>query len=239
MRPATASKLRIAGMVLAALIVLGLAVPAVGQLIRHTDEQAFELSPGLTTLTVDSAVGDITVHTVAAHEEPLARATVQSSFRSPRIEEERGADSATLTSDCPGVSSWFNVCDVSWEIFVPDGASVDLRTSLGDVTAVGLTGPVRARSSVGDVTVEDSHSPSLDLDSSVGDVTVTALAPGSVTARSSTGDVTVHLPDDGSTYRLVTRTSLGDTRRDAREDSTSSYVIDLSTSVGDITITQP
>lgn len=237
MSPATRSTLRIIGGVLALLIVLGLAVPAVGQLIRRTDQSTYELPAGLTTLTVESATGDITVHAVDADQEPHARATVQSSFRGPRVEAEQDVDSATLTAECPGVN-WFNVCEVSWEVFVPVDASLDLRTAVGDVTVVGLSGPVNAHSSVGDVTVQDSRSPDLDLDSSVGDITVTALAPGSVTASSSTGDLTVQLPDEGSAYRLVTRTSLGGTHRDIREDATSPYVITLSTSVGDITVIQ-
>ncbi|GAA1146810.1 DUF4097 family beta strand repeat-containing protein [Ornithinicoccus hortensis] len=236
MTRSTAAAIRIAGVLVAILIVLGLAGPGVAQLIRHTEVTEHPLAADLDRLTVHADVGEIRIRAMAPGEEPGAVATSRSSFTDPTVTVAQNGGATTLRSDCRG-PGWIDPCEVEWDVLVPAGADVDLRTSVGQLRVVGVSGVVRAQTNVGDVILTDSGSPDVDVRSSVGEIFVTSLvAPDSVQGRTSTGDVRLTLPGDGAAYRVDTDTSIGETHNRVGDERGASKVITLSTSVGDIFI---
>ncbi|HLS44483.1 MAG TPA: DUF4097 family beta strand repeat-containing protein [Ornithinicoccus sp.] len=235
MTRSTKKAVQVAGTVIAILIVLSLALPAMAEMLRHTDVQTHDLSAEVSVLEVTSDVGDIEVRVVAADEAPRAIATVESSFVTPEVRVDAATETATLAGRCPGID-WIQVCAVNWEVMVPADTSITLRSDVGDIRITAMAGEVTATSSVGDVVVAESASTSLSLHSSVGDVTlVSTVPPEKLRAASSTGDVRVSVPQDGATYDVTLDTSVGDLTNSLGSDPTSTRMVDLSSSVGDVT----
>lgn len=225
---------RIVGGLVAVVIVLALAVPAVAQMLRHTAVAEHELPAGLARLAVRADVGEIRVGVVAPGEQPRAVSTSRASFSDPAIDVTHSGDTISLGSDCTG-PGWLDPCEVQWDVLVPAGTDVDLQTSVGEIHVAAISGELRARTSVGNVVVTDSGSPVLNLQSSVGDLNVHSLvAPDSVTALTSVGEIRVILPGDGTAYRLDAETSIGDTTNQVGDDRDASRVLTLQTSIGDI-----
>lgn len=234
MTRSTASAIRIAGVLVAILIVLGLAGSAVAQMIRHTEVTEHALPAEVDRLTVDSDVGEIRIRAVAPGEQPGAVATSRSSFIDPTVSVVQSGGSTVLRSACTG-PSWIDPCEVEWEILVPAASDVDVQTSVGEVLVAGISGAVRAETSVGDVDLADSRSTEVTVHTSVGDIDITSLvAPDSVQGTTSTGDVRLTVPDSGDAYRVDLDTSVGETHNQVGDDPSARKVITVSTSVGDI-----
>lgn len=221
---------RALGAALALVLVLGAAGAAVAQLVKHTEVFAYPLPEGSPTLELRNDVGAITVRAVSAGEEPQVLARAQSSFRDPRLT----ADGTSYRGRCLP-PAWLDTCEVRWEIRVPAGTDLDLRSAVGAIHLTGLEGRVAVRTSVGDIQVTDSASTVLELDSSVGDIALTStVAPESVTAASSIGDVRVLVPDDGTRYRVDLSSSLGETRNELGSTDDSDHIVRLTSSLGDV-----
>ena len=139
---------------------------------------------------------------------------------------------------------------------MPRGVEVEARSSSGRVTVTGVDGSVLAHSQAGAVTVDDIGG-AVDLSSSAGRIEGTRLRselargessagrvtlgfvvpPRSVTARSSAGEIAITVPPDGTAYRVVADSSVGDTRVGVARDNASDRTIDASTSSGVVSIT--
>ncbi len=223
------------GSVLAVLIVLALAVPALSRLLESTERTSHALPADLTSLTVDSNVGDIEVRAVGPGEVPGAVATVRSGLAAAEADVVTTGASATLSDTCR--NRWWENCSVQWEVLVPADAAVTVDSAVGDITVVDLAGTLSVNSSVGSLTATGLRSDSVTARSSVGDVTLDLVtAPSQVRASSSTGDLTVTVPADDTTYLVTTSTSVGDVRNGVGSDNASTRTIDVRTSVGDITL---
>lgn len=223
----------IVGSLVALLMVLALALPAVGQIVVSTSQRTDDLPTDLTSLTLDNGVGDITVRAADAGERPSARATVRSGLTTPEVDVTVDGDTASISDTCQ--NSWWDNCSVSWTVVVPEDATLALTSSVGDITVTGTTAPLTVASSVGGITAQDISSPTVRANGSVGDVTVDFTAPPeSVEVSASTGDVTVTVPDDGTAYHVQTNTSLGEVHSGMGSDPAATHLIDVRTSVGDV-----
>lgn len=163
-------------------------------------------------------------------------AVLTTSFREVEVDVEQDGDVLVLSAQCPR-SAPFQRCEVSYELTV--GPDVDLEVDIvtGGVEATGLGGEV-------DVTVTTGGVQLLDLTSRLVDVAVTTggvdlvfdEAPTAVVASTTVGGVSVTVPDDGTTYDVLTSVSVGDavvaidTDRDARRS------IEATTSVGGVSV---
>ncbi|RMF70010.1 MAG: hypothetical protein D6743_00900, partial [Calditrichaeota bacterium] len=112
-----------------------------------------------------------------------------------------------------------------FEINVPDGFSVDVRTRGGDLLVTGVNGDVRLETSGGDIDLRNIGG-EIDARTSGGDVTV-EHSSNRVRVKTSGGDLT--LEDIGG--ELLAKTSGGDVTLDG-----STGMVDLQTSGGDIEI---
>lgn len=230
MTRATRRLVRAVGGSLALLLVLTVGAAAVAQMVRQTEEFTYALPEDVSLLELRNDVGAITVRAVAEGEEPQVLARAQSSFRDPRITGEGTA----YRGRCPA-PTWVDTCEVEWEVRVPEGTEVTVRSAVGQINLTGLAGRVTARNSVGDIVLSDSASTHLQLDASVGDVLVdSAVAPESVTAGSSVGDVRVLVPDDGTRYRVEVSSSLGQVFNELGDSPDSDRTVRLTSSLGDV-----
>lgn len=231
MTRATRTVLRAVGALVALVLVLGAAGGAVAQLIKDIEVTTYALPEDTTALELRNDVGAITVRSVGAEEEPQVVARAQSSFRDPRIT----ADGTAYRSRCLP-PTWLDTCQVEWEVRLPAGTDLEVRSAVGSIRLTGLEGRVTASNSIGDIVISDSASTVLELDSSIGDVLLTStVAPESVTAQSSLGDVRVLVPDDGTRYRVDLSTSLGETRNELGNSTDSDRTVELTSSLGDVT----
>ncbi len=209
------------------------------------DDLRFE---GVKAIRLDSGAGDITLRGTTASSVSGSR-RVQRSFTSPSYRETLEADGTlVIRSRCNG----FIVvnCGVTYDLFVPEGVSVqgvasggdialsnimkdvDVRSSAGDVTARDMGGNLILQSSAGDVRVTGS-SGTLQLVSSAGDVVVTGANASSVEATSSAGDV--RLSFRNAPRSITASSSAGDVAVGVARSSTG-YRVDASTSAGDTTV---
>ncbi len=94
-------------------------------------------------------------------------------------------------------------------VTLPAAASLDLRSSNGEITTTGITGPVRIATSNAAVTVSGATS-GIDATTSNGAITATG-ATGGVTASTSSGEIDVR----GASGVVDARTSNGQVRIEA------------------------
>ena len=116
-------------------------------------------------------------------------------------------------------------------------STISVDSSGGDVSVQDSTGDMGLRSSAGDVHVFDSRPSNVAAHSSAGDVRIDLdAAPKTVTADSSAGDVLVVLPNGPTLYRVEASSSGGATEVQVHTDPTSTNVIRVSSSGGDVTV---
>lgn len=226
----------IVGSLVAALIVITLAVPAVGRIVQSTERGTHELPADLRTLVLHGEVGEVSVRAAEPGEEPRAEVTVRSTLRDPEVTSTVGDGRAELVSRCQDWW-WLDNCSVDWEIVVPAETELTISNSVGDIVVRDVTGALSLSGDVGDLNILGVGSPTVSARSSVGDITLSLVAaPDEVAVTSSTGDVSVTVPDDGSGYHIETNTSIGSVTNQVGSDPAQSRLIDLETSVGDITV---
>lgn len=223
----------IVGSVLAILLVLALALPAVGRLAQSTETADHVLPEDLTALSLEVNAGDVTVRAAEAGESPGARARIRSGVTSPAAEVSTTGSTARISDTCR--NAWWTNCSVSWTVVVPPAASVEVVSSVGEVTLVDLAGDVSVVSGVGGISATGLEGATFRARSGVGDVTlVHATAPDTVDVVSSTGDVHLTVPADDTGYRIVADSSIGDVYDQVGSDPAQSRVLEARTSVGDI-----
>ncbi len=133
-------------------------------------------------------------------------------------------------------------------------SDVDLRVDSGSVLVDGSTGVVRVTASSGDVEVNGTEkdldirvdsgnitaravrSPRTVLHASSGRIEVRLAAAGNVQAVVDSGGITLDIPVGRQGYRVQASADSGTKSIDVPIDSTSPYLLDLSTSSGDITV---
>lgn len=118
------------------------------------------------------------------------------------------------------------------------GGPVALESSTGDISVsrVGKGGTsIQLTTSVGDITGEFLNGGSVTSRSNTGDVELDfTAAPDRIKADTDTGDIEVSVPDDATAYRVDADVDTGDQNIDVPTDSGSTRVVDLKTSTGDI-----
>lgn len=143
-----------------------------------------------------------------------------------------------VTTDYPAVTGWFahQHDSVDYDVRVPAGTKVILRSKYGDGYVSGVGGPVDASSRYGDVEVDGAIGADT-IASEYGDVTlsITSIRPADAVTMSTTyGDVTLTLPA-GTTPAVHAVTRLGDVNNDFGQSS-NGPAVDLRTTFGDVDV---
>jgi len=216
---------------------------------QAVERLAFTIEPTGATFTVQTDTGDITVRPSDDDRVHVVR-TASFGGRRPAFVEQPNGSGDRLVANC-GAHWFMSDCSVDYEVAVPDGMSLQLRTDTGDVLANGVdgaldaasstgdvevrgvAGPLMLHSSTGDVNADAVRSDSVDVSSSTGDVTVRfADEPNAVSATSNTGDVSLYLPD--GPYALTTDSDTGDVVLDVPSDPDSARTVLARTDTGDV-----
>jgi hypothetical protein len=154
-------------------------------------------------LRVHAGAGDIVV--VPSLDGRLhVDATAKGALHTPDLEVDRVGGDIRLEGNCPTIT--FGPCQAEVRLQVPRGATVEVESGSGDITADGMTAPVwlktgsgdvnargltgggELRTQSGDVSVQGGRG-NLVLDSASGDVSGGDLAADRVRAETASGDV--------------------------------------------------
>jgi Putative adhesin len=210
----------------------------------HTEHRV--IHGPLSALRIDNdGRGDVVVES-GSGPDVTVDSEARGSFRAPRLRVDVNGSDVRVHGGCG--PALFDRCQASVTVRVPSGTPVEV-SSRGDVSAFGLSGPVRMTTASGDVTAADVsgaaqlstssgdiqvHDLSADatLETGSGDVEGSDLSAGTVRARSGSGDVDLVFataPD-----RADAQTGSGDV--DLVVPHGARYAVDAETASGDRTI---
>ncbi|MGN5376841.1 DUF4097 family beta strand repeat-containing protein [Streptomyces lasalocidi] len=119
-------------------------------------------------------------------------------------------------------------------IALTDVGTVDVHSSNGEIAVTDARGPVKLRTSNGDVDVKNAKGGGIDTQTSNGNVTIRTATPQNIKARTTSGSLTVTAPP--AAYRISADDSHGDKHVAFKNDPSGTYRLDLSTTNGDLTV---
>ncbi|AIJ26876.1 DUF4097 family beta strand repeat-containing protein [Amycolatopsis methanolica] len=125
-------------------------------------------------------------------------------------------------------------CTVDYEVVVPRGTTVTGEVRSGSLSVYG-TASVDLAASSGDIRVEDVTGP-VTARTKSGSIEVDLATAQNVRAEAQSGDIRIVVPADR--YRVTGETRSGDRSIDVVQAPSAPYVLDVSTSSGDASVTQ-
>ncbi len=202
--------------------------------IERSVEKTFQVQPGV-QLKVSTSGGDIHV---SSSNDPVVKVVAKERIRAGSEAEadevlkkldlkiEQSGNTVEATSSYESTMGFHfggNPVEVDFVVTVPSSASVDLKTSGGDVVVGNLEGAVRAHTSGGDIKL-DSIGGEVDATTSGGNVVLNE-GRGSVRLSTSGGNV--------SAERVVGPASLKTSGGDIKVESVENTLV-AETSGGDV-----
>lgn len=159
--------LKIVGISLVSLAVLGGGIYAAAQALEETETDHDTISQEVHHVVIKAESGDIEV--VPGGRSVEVERTDSYVIDSPDASQTLDHGVLTIEAECDGLASPF--CSTDYRVEVPKGATVDVRTYVGDVEIDGIAArQVQARAYVGDVDVEmPKGTYDIDSDTAVGD----------------------------------------------------------------------
>jgi len=185
--------LKITGISLAALVLLGGAVFAAAEALEETETHRDTISRPVDHVVIKAETGDIQV--IPGGRTVEIERTDSYAGSSPDVHQTLENGVLTIEAECDGVFSPF--CTTDYRVKMPEGVTVEARTYVGDVDIeVPRKANVDARTHVGDVDVEvPMGTYDIDTDTPVGDSDVDARdsdeARHTIDARADVGNVDV------------------------------------------------
>jgi hypothetical protein len=227
---------RIAWLAIGSLFAVGLLLFgtfSVVDVLAHETTTEITTHDGVNTVVIQS--GDGTVQVRAADvAEVTASARVSDGLRATGVSRALEGDRLVLRSTCPNIGGTW--CSVDWDVVVPLGTDVVLRSDDDRAEMTGEFGTVDLRSEHDGVTF-DGVARSIVAVSEHGNVTVRmAEAPDSVRALSEHGNVNVAVPDIDEGYRVDASSNQGRTDIGVRTDPKAVRIIEARTNHGNVTV---
>ena len=193
----------------------------------------YQLDPAVSSLRINADAASIdlaaqdAVHAISVQEQVRGKATTK---------RDVTRTAATLTAECPGGIGFGNECSVTYTVTMPSQVAVVVEGSAGDVT---LTGPFdNASISTHAARVQGTSlgAGKYQVKTNAGKVDLTfSEPPDSVKVDTDVGAVTVTVP--GTTkYAVTTDTTIGPETVQVDKDASSPHRLDISTTVGSITL---
>ncbi|WP_432573437.1 DUF4097 family beta strand repeat-containing protein [Kineococcus sp. SYSU DK005] len=237
--------------VLAGLVVASGTVDVLADLTA-TRSESTEVFSAVRALRTAGDTGDVTVTALPGQRDVRVRTLVHEGWTRSRHGAEVVGGELRLSSRCSG-GALLSPCETSWEVTVPEGLALDMRTGTGDQVLTGAFGAVSARAGTGDVRWEGTGTSldartgtgELELDGAVarvrartgtGDVEARfERAPDDVQVTTGTGDATVLLPGDAR-YDASATSDLGEPHVEVPVDTSSPRRVAVRTSTGDAAV---
>jgi DUF4097 and DUF4098 domain-containing protein YvlB len=213
------------GLVFAACAAFQIAGWTIGAVERTTHQ----VIPGpVGVLRVDAGAGDILV-VPASGDDVRIDSTAKGALHRPRMSAVKEGMTVRMNGNCPAIS--FGPCRASIVLHVPAGTRIEVRSGSGDLTASGISGPVRMETGSGDVNATGLTGDA-DLRTSSGDVNARGLG-GTITLRSASGDINAAELAAGTATAV---TSSGDVELGFR---LAPRDVDAATASGDVDVSLP
>lgn len=232
------STTRAVGALLAAFLLAATALSSATYLFARTAIRPLALSADLAAVEVSGGSGDVAIGPTAEGTSPNAVARVRWALAEPAVLMSGQAGRAALRAQCPPMSV-FGGCDASFDLAVRPATEVRVETTSGDITIAGLTGAIHVQSTSGDIMGRGLASAVVAATATSGDVElVFREAPRQVDVEVTSGSIRIALPNDGSRYEVITRTSSGDVVNDVGSDPHSAARIVATATSGDVEITR-
>ena len=227
---------RIAWLVIASLFALGLLVYgtfSVVDVLAHERTTEITTHDGVNTVVIRSDVGKVMVRADDVAE-VTASARVSDGLRATGVSRLVDGDRLVLHSTCPNLGGTW--CSVDWDVVVPLGTDVIVRSDDNRAEVTGEFGTVDLRSEHDGVTF-DGFARSVMVESEHGSVAVRlAEAPDSVRALSEHGNVDVVVPDVDEGYRVEVSSDQGSTDIGVRTDPNAARTIEARSGHGNVTV---
>jgi hypothetical protein len=185
----TASPARPALLTIGGLIALGLtigfAIHIGGWTIGRVHHDEHRVVPGpISSLQVDAGSGDVQI-VAGSGRDVTIDSRAEGAFHVPKLRLDIRGTHVGVSGGCDDVT--LGPCRTTITMHVPPDVRVSVDGGSADLTAIGMTAPVRLHTASGDVTA-DGLTGGADLQTASGDVGASRLA-GPVSLKSSSGDV--------------------------------------------------
>ena len=162
-------------------------VLAMGAAVAQAEEQTFGFrADGL--VSVDNSAGETVIHAWDKEEVKMITTRKGAGAEDIEIIIDAGEDYLKIETEYP-IFSWFRRPRVNYELWVPEGASLRVAASSGNINIDGQRSDVRANASSGDVELVDIWG-AIDAGTSSGSIRVED-SKGDIIARSSSGSIRI------------------------------------------------
>lgn len=172
-----------------AVLVVGLIclVLVMGASAAEVEEQTFALTAD-GSVSLDNSAGETIIH--AWNKEEVRMITTRKGSGADRIEIiiDSGEDYLKIETEYP-IFSWFQRPRVNYELWVPEGATLRITASSGNINIEGQRSDVRANASSGDIELADVWG-AIDAATSSGSIRAED-SKGDIIARSSSGSIRI------------------------------------------------
>jgi hypothetical protein len=230
-RGARVAWLAIGSLFAAALLAFG--TFSVVDVLAHERSTEITTHDGVNTVVIHSGDGTVQVSADAVAE-VTASSRVSEGLRATGVSRSLDGDQLVLRSTCPNIGGTW--CSVDWDVVVPRGTDIVVRSDDDRAEATGEFGVVDLRSEHDGVTF-DGVARSVVAVSEHGNVTVRLVeAPDSVRALSEHGNVSVAVPDIDEGYRVDVRSNQGRTDIGVRTDPNAARTIDARSDHGNVSV---
>jgi hypothetical protein len=230
------SGVRTAWLAVGSLLAVGLLVIgtfSVVDVLAHGRSTQVTTHDGVSAVVIESGVGTVNVRTDDVGVVTV-RARISEGLRATGVTRVIEGDQLVLRSTCPNLGGTW--CSVDWDVVVPIGTDLVVRSEDDRADAAGEFGVVDIRSEHEGVTF-DGAADSVVARSEHGSVSVRLGAtPDSVRAVSEHGDVSVTVPDIDDGYRVVVASNHGRTDVGVRSDPNAARSIEARSDHGNVAV---
>jgi hypothetical protein len=193
----------------------------------------YQLPTTVTSLRIDGdavaidATAEGGANTISVTEKLRGKATTR---------KDVTGSSATLTARCPSGFSFGVDCSVDYTVSMPARVMLDVDGAAGDMKLIGPFADATVSTKAGRVHGTSLGAGTYEVTTNAGEVNLTfATPPNSVKVKSDVGRVVLTVPG-GTKYAVTTDTTVGLTDVKVDRDASSTHRLDVTTTVGTITI---
>ena len=226
--------LRIIGLAVAGVTLAFGALAVISGFMHREHTTTREFTQPITRLVADTDNGNVRVRAGAEGGPVQVSARVGESFGNARSLETVSDGVLRLTGTCRFIALPDN-CGVSYTVTVPPGTVVQVTSGTGDAVVDGTSGTITVNTGTGDISLRDVSAARVSAETGTGTIRLAFVAaPTDVVAHSGTGDIDITVPNDGSDYRVMTDSGVGDVTDSLRHNDSSTRSIRAETGTGDV-----
>ncbi len=193
----------------------------------------YQLPTTVTSLRIDGAAVAIDV---TAQDSATAITVREQLHGKATTTKNVTGSSATLTAKCPSGISFGVDCSVDYTVTMPARVTLTVDNPVGDVKLVGPFADATISTKAGRVRGTSLGAGTYEVTTNAGEVDLKfASPPNSVKVKSDVGRVALTVPA-GTKYAVTTDTTVGMKNVKVDQDSSSTHRLDVTTTVGAITI---